>query len=750
MGKKKNLYTRFFLSLTMISVCCILVLAVVIFSLYRNISIDNVNKANQNVLLNAESVFTNYKEIVQNYTMDFYANPNINALMMSGDTSWSDQLYSALSQIRGALVVNTYMENAYIFGVDEPVAIFENLPLSPASKQELFSRMQSSRIIESPFLWQATLNNGAPKTLLTVFYNDRAFTGSEYRGAVALTVNLSKLQNNLFSQKEGESARYAVVNEDAKVLMHSVQASVPYDPGMLQKVAASAEKKGAFVWKGEGDPKLITYIYSEPDKLWFLSETPYKDSIRDISYARNVIVGLCLALIAAAAVSAKLISRRIYQPIGRLFGSIAHLSGNEAALKSSGDFEAVNVELETIGVRLEQLKKESDDSALMRWLLSPQGTEERPGRSGSETPMMRIGASEGAYCVGVMHMLEPDGTWGAEETAEEVIGRVQTVFAGLAEVLVFRPHQEAAVLILREQHNGSFGDYALFRSKWAEISAALPASPCRFAVGVSGAADDPGLLKEKYHEALDGLQYIKFHKEQTIIFADDTIHLNSGPVPEQALEPVLQAVRQPDQAGHIPQAVERLLEIACSYRAEPASIALSKLAYELNRTAAIQTDSRHSGLLEEYRKIGQLRSYGKLQNWIEACCYAALERIAEMSAVETRSIAGEAVSYIREHYSDPGLSLNTLAEKLSLSPAYLSRLITEEVGSSFPDFVNLIRLEQAQNLLISDLGLDIRTIAEKVGYNSSTYFTTQFKKRYGVTPSKWRMNHILHNQSSIS
>lgn len=121
------------MSLTAISVCCILVLAVVIFYWYRNITIDNVNKANQNVLVNTETVFINYEEIVQNYAMDFYRNPNINALMMNGDTSWSDQLYSALSQIRGALVVNQYMENAYIMGVDEPVAMFENLPLSPES-----------------------------------------------------------------------------------------------------------------------------------------------------------------------------------------------------------------------------------------------------------------------------------------------------------------------------------------------------------------------------------------------------------------------------------------------------------------------------------------------------------------------------------------------------------------------------------------------------------------------------------------
>lgn len=741
MGKTKKLYTRFFISLTTISVCCILVLAVVIFYWYRNISIASVNKANQNVLLNTETVFINYKEIVQNYTMDFYANPNINALMMSGDTDWSDQLYSALSQIRGALVVNQYLENAYIFGVKEPVAMFENMPLSPSSKQELSQRMRNSRIIESPFLWKATLNNGAPVTLLTVFYNDRAFADSAYYGAVALTVNLSKLQNNLFTQTDGEATRYAVLDANATVLMHSALSGNPLNAGMLEKIVASPAERGSFVYKGAGEPQLVTFVYSPGDKLWFVSETSYKDSIRDISSARNLMIGLCLALILAASVISGLISRQIYKPIGRLFGNIIHLSGNEEALKTGGDFDAASQELEMIGVKLDQLKKENHDSALMRWLLSPRGAPDNRDNSN-----MRLGSSGGAYCVCVLEVLAEGAYGDARNICSEVIQQIRTEFSALAEVQSFLPHEGSAVLILSELNSGSFGDYSLYRSKWEETAALFPPSGIRCAFGISGLTGDLSNLKPKYNEASDCLQYIKFHNKLNIIFADDTIHLNRSPVPESSLEPVLQAVRLPEQGVHIPQAVERLLAVVTSYRAEPATIALSRLAFELSRTAELSSEAQHSGFLDDYQRIWQIRSYDELRSWIEAGCYAALARISAMSAVQTRSIAAEAICYIRDHYDDPRLSLNALADKMSLSPAYLSRLIADEVDSSFPDFVNLLRLEQAQLLLVTELGMDIQEIAGKVGYNSSTYFTTQFKKRYGVTPSKWRMNHILQHQ----
>ncbi|MNB82941.1 HTH-type transcriptional regulator YesS [compost metagenome] len=740
MGKRKRLYTRFFISLTTISVCCILVLAVVIFFWYRNISIANVNKANRSVLLNTETVYNNYKDIVQNYTMDFYANPNINALMLSGDTSWSDQLYSALSQIKGALVVNQYLENAYIFGINEPVAMFENTPLSPESKLQLEERMQGSRIVESPFLWDTNMNNGTPVKLMTFFYNDRAFADSEYYGAVALTVNLSKLQNNLFTQAAGETTRYAVLDTQGIVLMHSALSGEPLESGMLEQIVNDSKEQGSFVYRGAGEPRLVTFIYSLQDKLWFISDTPYKDSIRDISSARNLMITLCLALIAAAAIVSGLISRRMYQPIGRLFGNIIHLSGNVEALKTGSDFAAASQELELIGARLNQLKKESDDSALMRWLLSP-----RRAPDESVNPNMSLGAAGGSYCVCVLAVLEEAPAATLQQICSAAVSQIRTEFSGLAAVQAFQPHEGSAVLILSELHSGSLEDYALYRANWEALAARLTQPGARCAFGISGLTDDLSLLKPKYNEAANGLQYAKFQEQRSIIFADDTIHLNSSPVPDSTLEPVLQAVRLPEQRSHIPQAVERLLAVATSYRIEQATIAVSRLALELERTAGLGSDIRHSGFLDHYQVIWQIQSYEKLRRWLEECCHTATGRIDGMSAVQTRSIAAEAVCYIRENYHDAGLSLNSLAAKLSLSPAYLSRLIADEVDCSFPDFVNLIRLEQAQLLLVNELGLDIREIAGKVGYNSSTYFTTQFKKRYGVTPSKWRMSHILQS-----
>lgn len=749
MRGERQLKIRFFMSLTLISICSVLVLATALFLWFREKTIDNVNQVNESVLLNTETVFSKYMDMVQNYTMDFYRNPNINTVMQSGDNSWSGQLYSALSQIRGTLTVNAFLENAYIMGQDGPVLMFENNPLSNPAKQELFERVKGSEIKQSPYVWSAAMNSGAEVTLMTLFYNDRAFSSSEYNGAIAMTVNLRKLQENVFRSSDDSGTRYAVLDAEGLLLMQNGPPGTTFDQGMLRQIVTGDSKIGTVIWKSEnGSKKLVTYRKAQQGELWFLSETSYKDSIRDISNALSLMIGLCLALIAAASAVAAFVSHRMYKPIGHLFGNIHNLFGDRPAFAHGGGFEEANRELERIAGRFGELKRENEDSALLRWLTSPYRSGEHLS---SPLPPMKDSNGNAAFYVAVLHLnhsAAENGMSGEEwmEKIKSLPKLTEELFGDMAACRGFFPHPEAAVLIVSETLSGSFGDYGLSRESWEQLESQIrkwPSTSC--AIGISRLSTDSGQLKQLYDEANGCLQYLKFQFQASVIHTDDTIHLNSSPIPDPTLEAVLQVVRNQEHEL-IPRAIERLLAAAGSYRAEQATIAMSRLASELNKLGdASHADgfARHSDFLEHYQRIWRISDYEELRSWLEQLCLHACEKLRMLNTVQTRSVAVEAIAYIRKHYGDQMLSLNSLAEMLAISPPYLSRLITEATGSSFPDFVNLVRLEQARTLLMTEQELDIREIAERTGYGSSTYFTTLFKKRYGVTPSKWRLNHIL-------
>jgi two-component system response regulator YesN len=92
--------------------------------------------------------------------------------------------------------------------------------------------------------------------------------------------------------------------------------------------------------------------------------------------------------------------------------------------------------------------------------------------------------------------------------------------------------------------------------------------------------------------------------------------------------------------------------------------------------------------------------------------------------------------YVTRHYQH-GLSVQKVAEALSISSSYLSKLVKRYLHASFVDYLTYYRLERAKDLL-GTTGLMTYEIAEKVGYPDARYFSSIFKKRLGVTPSEYR------------
>jgi len=93
--------------------------------------------------------------------------------------------------------------------------------------------------------------------------------------------------------------------------------------------------------------------------------------------------------------------------------------------------------------------------------------------------------------------------------------------------------------------------------------------------------------------------------------------------------------------------------------------------------------------------------------------------------------------YVRERYADPQLSLEGTARAIGVSPVYLSRLIKQELGTTFVALLTQTRIAEAIRLL-NGTDRSIADIAEAVGYESQHYFSTAFKKAVGVPPIRFR------------
>lgn len=98
-----------------------------------------------------------------------------------------------------------------------------------------------------------------------------------------------------------------------------------------------------------------------------------------------------------------------------------------------------------------------------------------------------------------------------------------------------------------------------------------------------------------------------------------------------------------------------------------------------------------------------------------------------------------ALQYMRTHYHDD-LSLEKVASIVYLNPVYFSQLFKQKTGQGFKEFVINLRLEQAKQLLMNPK-MKLADVAERIGYQDIRHFSQVFKKKYGVTPSEFRLEH---------
>ena len=83
--------------------------------------------------------------------------------------------------------------------------------------------------------------------------------------------------------------------------------------------------------------------------------------------------------------------------------------------------------------------------------------------------------------------------------------------------------------------------------------------------------------------------------------------------------------------------------------------------------------------------------------------------------------------------------LSFYAERMNISPQYLSRLVFEESGAAASDWIHRAVTLQT-TLLLRSSGLTIEQIAEELNFSTTPYFCRFFKREVGITPTEYRKN----------
>ncbi len=96
----------------------------------------------------------------------------------------------------------------------------------------------------------------------------------------------------------------------------------------------------------------------------------------------------------------------------------------------------------------------------------------------------------------------------------------------------------------------------------------------------------------------------------------------------------------------------------------------------------------------------------------------------------------KAIRYISKNFQHT-LTLDEVASHVHLNPSYFSTLFKQSTGSSFKEYLNLVRIEESKRLL-ANTDYSIIDISIAVGFEDQSYFSKVFKKYTGLTPKQYR------------
>ena len=179
--------------------------------------------------------------------------------------------------------------------------------------------------------------------------------------------------------------------------------------------------------------------------------------------------------------------------------------------------------------------------------------------------------------------------------------------------------------------------------------------------------------------------------------------------------------------------------------------------YEIHEALHL-SPSEEQVIWELYRKI-ETEYYNNQDEYSRAIILGHIESILRYSQrfykrqfINRTEISGNLVSKfntILSAYSDTGLlaekglpSVKFMADRLHVSPRYLSDLLKQETGKTAIEHIHIFLISEAKNLLKGTDNTTVGEIAYTLGFENLPYFSRLFKKEVGVSPNQYKKQYL--------
>lgn len=749
--KGKKIFRSMFTACFGLAAVCILIASIGGFLWFERTQIEKEKQNYDSMLYASSLMLDDYVRAMQD-TMEVLRNDTyLKKQMTKKEFLWDKEMAAAAGQIGNLVKAHAAFHSIYVIKDEEYLIKCTNAPyaMNLAADQSLIEAFYESEFGDLQMIYYLDPNQVSRKILVLTEGEQNPRTQDKENG-ILIGLDIDRVMRQIFpEQREGE--QYLLTDEENNVLyaMCGEQAANETEwKERLQKhfmAGEDSKTRQSKLLDEERGKYLISRVCME-NGFCLTHILPYKYIGATIDHMRNtfLLIGALLAVLLVLIAFA--MSCWVYSPIDAVVKttSIEKELPKEAYDRlAKNELTSIARTYRTMVETLNDLNARKDQEELARYLRSksakkalPEWVEETYGK-------------EGIWCRALCFRISDMKDLHDNNTDEAILFEMQTIMNVISQVL--RPlgnilalpvdREYIAVLIFSQN---SVEEMALEEKIQEIFNITGELVHIGMDVGISNEKENFAELSSMYQMARAATAYRFIYGLSAVITENQMAEKALTKKEQVQTQRLAEYLKEGSRAGFWKE-YDRIIAALKEHSLQSARETLINMAAQLlkykNSLSYIFTpltgadyESLNSELLQ-FEYIDDVRSW--FENMVDEI-WSILDRARQHGRDD---IADRALEYLQENYADPNISAQYLADMYHITPSYFSRLFNERSGCAFPDYLSMLRIEKAKEILLKDDKKSIQEICELVGYSNPSYFTALFKKKYGITPGQFRKNH---------
>lgn len=726
---------------------CILLSCILGFGWFRVSQIQQQESDYENRMDTYVLVLQNYGKSMENVVTVLENDVYICKLINRNTFAWDSTTGIAAQEVTNLVSVNPMIHSAYVWLEDDYLIKSTNpsYPIDQNGDARMLDIFRMSTFHESAVIPYLDIY-GKSQSLLCLTSGSMDPTTGGKRSGIQVNMDLDKIMTLTLPKTEEE--QFLLIDRDGNIV---------YEQG-TREIYRVGERLEDILWKNrnltEDSAEIVrtaqgrflsvaAEIDDEFTLVWLISYRQLTGSMPRVGF---LFLGIGLLVAIIVLLLALLMSNRVYNPIGEMVRTASEEGlPSEAMARQLENTELYSIAqtYQTMVQRLNHINLRKEQEDLAAYLISrektaklPEWVEETYAKPGVRIRVVVMRLSD----IQDLHSNNTEEAIAFEMETIKTI--VEQTLRELGNVLVLPVDHEFIAAILFSEESVTEERVTVASQHILEVTGEL--IHIGMDVGISeekGETEGFTELNLMYQMARAATAYRFIYGMGAVVTEGEMAQraLNGEQAPSS--EELIQRLRQSDRTGFSAEYRKIVGELK-KLSIQKAQDALMEIAGQM-QTYRNSLQYRFEPLTKKDYEVlaGQLASYEYMDD-VEEWFFRMAEEIwliLERNRQTGREdVVEKAIAYLQSNYGDPNISAQYLADKYHITPSYFSRLFHEKCGCTFPDYLAALRIERARELLLERENLSIQEICELVGYSNASYFTTSFKKKYGMTPGQFR------------